>query len=109
VIIPIDDVRRFHADNFQPTLLYRLRDRGGALLYIGITTDLKRRLREHAKSKPWWPDVATVETEAHVGYGVAEQAEWLAIRQEEPRWNHIGRTRFAEASERNRRPVAGAT
>lgn len=40
------------------TELYQLRDAGKALLYVGISHRPTARWREHAKGKPWWPDVA---------------------------------------------------
>ena len=36
-----------------PCSVYRLFDNGGRLLYVGISDDAVRRLREHTK-KPWW-------------------------------------------------------
>jgi len=40
------------------TFLYRCYDRSGALLYVGITDALGRRMAQHASDKPWWGDVA---------------------------------------------------
>jgi hypothetical protein len=41
-----------------PMWLYRLSDRYGELLYVGITCDVPRRMSEHAADKAWWPEVA---------------------------------------------------
>lgn len=40
------------------TALYRLYDRSGQLLYLGVAFDPKQRWRAHAKEQPWWPLVA---------------------------------------------------
>jgi len=70
-----------------PTALYRLFATDGALLYIGITGDLSKRLARHARTKNWWPDVSrkTVtwfQTRRH-----ALLAEATAIRDEKPPFN----------------------
>lgn len=77
------------------TALYRLYDRDGELLYVGITDSPKRRFKDHADDKCWWPDVTarTVDwlpTRAH-----ALAAEAQAIRTESPRFNfhHNGANR----------------
>lgn len=43
------------------TALYRLYDANGVLLYIGISGDPKRRFRQHARTKHWWPEVVRKE------------------------------------------------
>lgn len=45
-----------------PTGLYRLYDRGGLLLYVGLSTEPERRFREHRRSTPWWRDVDPTRT-----------------------------------------------
>lgn len=39
------------------TYLYRLFDRQGALLYVGITGDLGQRWKKHMREKHWWGQV----------------------------------------------------
>jgi predicted GIY-YIG superfamily endonuclease len=46
----------------RPTVLYRLYDVNDQLLYVGVTTRLTTRLNTHAQSKPWFGDVARIET-----------------------------------------------
>ena len=41
----------------EPMALYRLYSAGGVLLYVGITHSLSARFAEHARDKPWWPEV----------------------------------------------------
>jgi predicted GIY-YIG superfamily endonuclease len=43
-----------------PTAVYRFYDDAGQLLYVGITSDLISRWREHEKHSPWWPAQRTV-------------------------------------------------
>lgn len=43
--------------------IYVLRDHAGDCLYVGQTTQLSARLHKHARTQPWWPEVATVEVE----------------------------------------------
>jgi len=70
-----------------PTALYRLRDRSGALLYVGITDCLERRWRDHSKDKPWWPDVNDRSAEWFPDRRHALAGEAAAIRAERPRYN----------------------
>ena len=38
--------------------VYRLYDAERNLLYVGMTSNLKRRLQHHSSQREWWPDVA---------------------------------------------------
>ncbi|MEU8371240.1 GIY-YIG nuclease family protein [Micromonospora tulbaghiae] len=84
-----------------PTCLYRLYDREGRLLYIGITVNPQSRFGQHAEDKAWWPEVDT-ESIALVWFDTraeAEKLELLAVRDERPLHNVVtadaeGRTRF---------------
>lgn len=40
-----------------PTAVYQLFDHRGNLLYVGITNNVQRRMRQHSKSKEWWGQV----------------------------------------------------
>ena len=68
------------------TFIYRLYDKAGVLLYIGITTDPNRRFAAHAADKPWWPEVAHHIIE-EIDTATARQTERETIRQERPRYN----------------------
>lgn len=70
-----------------PTALYRLHDHDGELLYVGISDDLERRWKDHAKDKLWWPDVASKSAEWLPTRHRALAAEAKAIRTERPRYN----------------------
>lgn len=58
------------------TYLYRLYDSSGALLYAGITTNVTRRIAEH-RPKPWFAEVARVETDEYPARWRAALAECL--------------------------------
>lgn len=72
-----------------PVWLYRLYDRQGDLLYIGQSSDVDRRLAEHAANQPWW---AEVDLDRTTRVECATRAEALlaerdAIRSDRPRCN----------------------
>lgn len=73
------------------TAVYRLYDKDGALLYVGITCNLNQRFRQHARHKPWWPQVARKETEWHPARDAAARAELTAINAENPAYNIAGK------------------
>jgi predicted GIY-YIG superfamily endonuclease len=73
----------------RPTSLYRLFDADGSLLYVGISYDPWRRIREHM-DKTWWSQVAQARIEKLPSRGHAIDAEARAIRSEHPRWNVAG-------------------
>jgi predicted GIY-YIG superfamily endonuclease len=79
-----------HCTAEKRTALYRFYDAGGVLLYVGITNNVARRLRQHTKDKAWfaqvqYQSVAWYDSEWH-----ARQAEKQAIRGETPRHNIAG-------------------
>ncbi|GFE20075.1 GIY-YIG nuclease family protein [Streptomyces nigrescens] len=71
------------------TAVYRLRDQTGRLLYVGISDDPLRRWPEHAKDKPWWPEVANFSTEWLASRPEALAAEASAIKLEKPLYNVV--------------------
>jgi predicted GIY-YIG superfamily endonuclease len=73
----------------QTTALYRFYDATNALLYIGITNNLTRRIDEHDEDKPWYQHVARVTVEHHPSRGAALDAEKAAIKAEKPRHNVV--------------------
>ncbi|MFE2297918.1 GIY-YIG nuclease family protein [Streptomyces sp. NPDC059445] len=67
----------------KPTALYRLYDAFGRLLYIGMTSDLPRRWKEHrTEHRYWWHQV------------VERSLEWFPIRRQA--WRAEGRAVLAE-------------
>lgn len=71
------------------TALYRLRDKGGRLLYIGITDNPGHRWPQHAADKPWWPEVTDLSLTWHPSRDCALAAEAHAIRTERPVYNVV--------------------
>ena len=82
--------------------MYRFFDGQGRLLYIGATSCFPRRLREHARDKPWWDDVARIDIEHFSSLKAAQTAEVEAIKSEKPLYNKIAAS--VGLSEREREP-----
>lgn len=68
------------------TALYRFYDSANVLLYVGITNMTQVRWAAHTM-KPWWKQVARKEVVWFENRAAAAQAEVMAIRHEEPRYN----------------------
>jgi predicted GIY-YIG superfamily endonuclease len=73
-----------HAERRGVHSLYRHFDKEGRLLYVGRTNDYARRTGEHAKSKPWWKDVASSTVEHYPTFKALSEAEKRAIETEYP-------------------------
>lgn len=67
--------------------LYRFYDRGGCLLYVGLTGRPRSRWKEHSETQPWWPEVATATVEHFASVEDLSAAEVAAIREEMPKHN----------------------
>ena len=74
----------------EPTAVYRLYDKTDALLYVGITRDLRMRFAQHEADKPWWPDVARKTMAWHGKRSDALAEEDRAIDEEHPVHNVAG-------------------
>lgn len=70
-----------------PTAVYRFYDVGDSLLYVGCTATPDNRFRAHAADKEWWPQVARKKIEWHPDLRSGRDAEAVAIRRENPRYN----------------------
>lgn len=64
--------------------VYRLYDRLGVLLYVGVTCRGAQRLHEHAMAKNWWGSVARVTWDVYPSRAAALRAETQAIWAEVP-------------------------
>lgn len=71
------------------TVLYRMYDADGALLYVGITNNMRRRWIAHKRDKWWIDEVDDVVTEHYESRHEASIAEQKAIRSERPRHNDM--------------------
>lgn len=69
------------------TAVYRFFDVDDDLLYVGMTNNPERRFLEHVESKVWWYEVDHFEVEWFDNRFLAEDAEVVAIWQEQPRYN----------------------
>lgn len=67
--------------------LYRHFSKTGDLLYIGITSRLNIRLREHEKGSPWWGEISRIEIETFSDRESLIDAEKMAILKEKPLYN----------------------
>ena len=76
-----------------PTMVYRLFNAEGRLLYVGVSRQPWYRFTQHANHKPWWPLVAAVQMENFTSRGAALAAEAAAIAAEEPAHNGTSRSR----------------
>lgn len=74
----------------QPTYLYRAFCTHGGLLYVGITTDYQRRLRQHAFGSEWWGDTSRVTVARYRTRWAAARAERYVIEHQNPRHNIAG-------------------
>lgn len=70
--------------------LYRFFDSAGVLLYVGVTDEVATRWRTHAKTRPWWIQVATITLEHHASRAAVLDAELAAIKAERPLYNVAG-------------------
>lgn len=73
--------------SFMPGVLYRCWSENGTLLYIGATSNLAKRQKQHALTSPWWSLVSRVSTESFDHRWQAMAAERAAIVNEQPLFN----------------------
>lgn len=72
--------------------LYRMYGDGANPIYIGITGDPGRRIKEHSKDKRWWSQVKTIQLEHYPTRRDLETAELEAIELEKPAYNKVGKS-----------------
>jgi predicted GIY-YIG superfamily endonuclease len=70
------------------TVVYTYLGKDKQPLYIGRTTDMKRRSKEHSK-KVWFPGVEKVETKNYRTLEKAARAEKKAIKKKGPKYNIV--------------------
>lgn len=79
-------------DLLDECILYRHYDQDGTLLYVGITSNVKRRMEGHRRSATWIERIDHIETEVFPTRRDALAAERQAINSEGPLFNKkIGR------------------
>ena len=67
--------------------LYRHFNRADELLYVGISSKLPERMRQHQRGSKWFFDVKVVTVEWFDDRHSAQLAEGKAIRLEQPKFN----------------------
>lgn len=91
--------------------VYRLYDKNSTLLYVGVTNDLRIRLKQHEFSKSWWGEIDNVTAVYLNDRTAAYLDEAVAIRDEHPKYNvHPGQgaSRLVPPSSGSRRVWFGA-
>lgn len=81
-----DDAR----DVLHGHVVYRAFDQNGDLLYVGMSSNLKLRLRAHKRKSDWWAFQAEITTTVYPTRQEALAAESEAIANESPAWNTAG-------------------
>lgn len=70
-----------------PHTLYRMYDRAGRLLWVGMTCNFAARMYEHRIGQPWFSMVDHTEREEHPNEASAQAAERAALLNESPIFN----------------------
>lgn len=68
-------------------VIYRMFDTDGALLYVGISSQIPERIAQHRRTSPWFADVARIVVKLLPNRRAALDAELTAIRTEAPTCN----------------------
>ena len=71
--------------------LYRFYNDGGQLLYVGITNDPPRRMKQHTDTKTWWSQVRGMTVDWYPDRASVLAAEKRAINVENPLHNIQGK------------------
>lgn len=79
--------RGFFGGNVEETFLYRHFDSHGCLLYVGISLNAVARLAGHREQSHWFSQIRRVEMESFADRDSALNAEALAIKSENPKFN----------------------
>ncbi|MCC8956130.1 GIY-YIG nuclease family protein [Bradyrhizobium sp. Pear77] len=79
---------KWHESLSMPHVVYRLFNRDGELIYIGMTRSFGSRFEQHITRK-WWTEVARIEIEHHPDAISARRAEGAAILIENPKYNIV--------------------
>ena len=80
---------RWRARRRRRTVVYVLRSLTRKTLYVGITSRRpSQRWAEHARDKPWWPEVVFKHVESsHRSVAAAKRRERILIRRYRPKYN----------------------
>lgn len=89
-----------HPHREAPHFVYRLFDREGCLLYIGVTYNPPLRMLQHSRTADWWSDVASARLLVFPDRAYALEKEREAIWQEKPAHNKKADRPLAVANQR---------
>jgi predicted GIY-YIG superfamily endonuclease len=95
-VIPVDrgiiegKHARFLIFAHTPHYTYIAYSTSGEVLYVGLSSDPLKRLREHRKSSAWFVRCSRVECFRHPNRPDAARAEWQLIKALKPRFNTVG-------------------
>lgn len=84
-----DPLFTVHSTKEKETLLYRIFNSDGEIIYIGITCCYEIRMRGHKDSKFWWNEVDSIKTRKYPNRTKALEAEKRAIKKYNPVYNII--------------------
>lgn len=78
------------------TCLYRIFDKEGVLLYVGIAGRVRSRMKQHARSSEWWSEATARKTCWYRTRPIALAYEREAIRIEKPKYNSVGTEKHSQ-------------
>jgi len=76
-------------------VVYRCLDVSGALIYVGYTSNLRKRCINHKCRMGWWTDVAQVTATRPTTRAAAIRYERMTIRTEQPTVNTLHKANHA--------------
>lgn len=71
----------------RPHVVYVMRNAAAEIIYVGMTADIKSRMRVHSSKSAWLGEVALIETHSCANRDEAAELEICAIAAWEPRHN----------------------
>jgi hypothetical protein len=69
------------------TAVYQAFGQNSRLLYVGMSCDPERRLGEHRRYSPWWPEVVRVDEEWFDNQWIAADVKTYLVRTSDPVYN----------------------
>lgn len=78
-------------ETLEQTWMYKVFNRAGNLLYVGITCCPKSRMKDHKSNSIWWEDKYQMTWESFESRQEAEKAEDFSIKNDNPVFNIRGR------------------
>jgi hypothetical protein len=75
------------SDEDRQASVYKLYDAMGILVYVGVSTHGMRTIQQDTQTRPWWPEVASVQVENFPTRKLAQDRERYLIINDQPRYN----------------------